>query len=498
MPTLTKEDVLVCPRLPSLPKVAIDVLELTRDKDVKLSEIAQTVQNDQALSSKIIKTVNSSYYGLSKPCPSIIRALAYLGLSTVKSLVLGFSLVDIAGTDDESFDLVDYWRRGIYSAAAARRIASLHGKCDTEEAFLGALMQDVGMIAINAAVPKEYGALLQETNGRHGDLVAREREVFGFDHAEIGADVGERCWQLPEGLVEAIRHHHDGKPVQHCEVAQSVALGGRAAATLCVEDPASLARLNDRGAQWFGFEPDELSQLLIQIARDASRLSSLFKISTGETPDVLSILAEAQEAGIQHQLEIQKETEQLRQTNDELARKATTDALTNVANRSRFDQELLSRFDQAQSFKGCLGIALCDLDRFKRVNDTYGHQVGDAVLVEIAARLAGSLRGADMVCRYGGEEFVVVLPGATRRDAAMVAERLRAVIEHKAVDLSAVKDSPPELEVTASFGVAVYEPETRAAFTSPDVIVGAADKALYAAKQAGRNCVRVFRLRQAA
>jgi two-component system cell cycle response regulator len=117
MKQVTIEQVIANPALVSLPSVALDVLALTRRPGVKLSDIAAVVQNDQALTAKILKTVNSSFYGLPRPCPTITRALTYLGLSAVKSLVLGFSLIDTARQSD-GLDMISHWRRGIYSAAA--------------------------------------------------------------------------------------------------------------------------------------------------------------------------------------------------------------------------------------------------------------------------------------------------------------------------------------------------------------------------------------------
>ena len=96
MKTITIDDLLACSSLPSLPTIAVKVLELSRRETTSIEEIAAVVHNDPALTAKVLKTVNSSFYGLAKPCPTISRALSYLGLSTLKSLVLGFSLVKVS------------------------------------------------------------------------------------------------------------------------------------------------------------------------------------------------------------------------------------------------------------------------------------------------------------------------------------------------------------------------------------------------------------------
>ena len=194
------DKVLSCPTLPSLPSVAMKLLEVTRDPDLELSQIADVVQHDQALCSKILRTVNSSYYGLAKPCPTIPRALGYLGLNTVKSLVLGFSLVESTSGTNTEFDLLHYWRRCLLAAAAARRIARITKNVDPEEAFLAALMEDIGMLAIYEAVGPRYLETVRQTGGAHEYLSTLETEGLGFTHAEAGARLAER-WRLPGHLV---------------------------------------------------------------------------------------------------------------------------------------------------------------------------------------------------------------------------------------------------------------------------------------------------------
>ncbi|MEX0876710.1 MAG: HDOD domain-containing protein, partial [Phycisphaerales bacterium] len=112
MTQVSLQDILSCSSLPSLPAVAARLLELTSNPNVELSEISRLVQQDQALAARVLKTVNSSFYGLTSPCGSIERAMGYLGLNSVKSLVLGFSFVDVTGEGkDGTFDLQEHWRR---------------------------------------------------------------------------------------------------------------------------------------------------------------------------------------------------------------------------------------------------------------------------------------------------------------------------------------------------------------------------------------------------
>ena len=158
----------------------------------------------------------------------------------------------------------------------------------------------------------------------------------------------------------------------------------------------------------------------------------------------------------------------------------TEDALTQVKNR-RFLMDVLER-EVARERRGTAGLALLlvDVDEFKRINDEAGHVFGDYVLREVAALLARSVRRADCIARYGGDEFAVVLTDSNRAGAEIFAERLRGQIEHERFELDG-KTFP----VTLSIGVSIWSPE----LGSPATFVNAADVALYAAKAAGRNRV---------
>ena len=163
---------------------------------------------------------------------------------------------------------------------------------------------------------------------------------------------------------------------------------------------------------------------------------------------------------------------------------ALTDGLTGLYNRRYLSAHLESLLPSVADGAKGPGLLMFDLDFFKRVNDTHGHAAGDAVLREVAARVARNVRAFDLVSRYGGEEFVVVLPETPLPVAVVVAERLRAVVAEKPV---AVADGA-EISVSISVGVAV----TRDATETAASLMRRADEALYAAKAHGRNCVMTY------
>lgn len=177
--------------------------------------------------------------------------------------------------------------------------------------------------------------------------------------------------------------------------------------------------------------------------------------------------------------------------NERLKHMGLTDALTGVHNRRYFDQRLREEVDRALRKGQPLSCLLLDIDFFKRVNDTYGHQVGDVVLREVAARIKGQLRLSDAMARYGGEEFVVLLVQTDEVTAESIAERIRERIAATPI----VVDSARSIPISLSIGATTLMRQSRELDVAEmaNELVAAADEALYQAKSSGRDQVRVAR-----
>jgi diguanylate cyclase (GGDEF)-like protein len=170
----------------------------------------------------------------------------------------------------------------------------------------------------------------------------------------------------------------------------------------------------------------------------------------------------------------------LLQAREELRDRANKDLLTMLPNRPAIVTALEQELSRCHRDNRTVGIILLDIDHFKKINDSYGHFAGDAVLREAAARLRGNMRTYDQVGRYGGEEFLVVLPNCDLEQATNQAERMRQRLHATTMMVDGV-----EMRVSASFGVTVSDGSER----TPDAFVRIADEALYRAKANGRNCV---------
>ena len=175
--------------------------------------------------------------------------------------------------------------------------------------------------------------------------------------------------------------------------------------------------------------------------------------------------------------------EEVEQLQAELREQALRDPLTGLYNRRYLSETLPREIQRAGRKHERLSVIICDIDHFKNINDTYGHRGGDRFLGEVAQLIAKSGRSSDIACRYGGEEFLLVWPGATLEDAVRRADQIRQkcselVIEHEG----------REIRATISFGVATYPEHGK----EPEEIIVKADRALYLSKRGGRNRVTVW------
>jgi diguanylate cyclase (GGDEF)-like protein len=257
-----------------------------------------------------------------------------------------------------------------------------------------------------------------------------------------------------------------------------------------------------------GLTEADADAVLAEVGKRTAEAATLFDINLGpgSAADFEAILKRANETLVDMSLQSQAradalavqtsaltaQTSDLARQNERLRQQAFTDALTGLANRAGLDAFLAERFADAGgggagTGGGPLSLLLIDLDKFKTINDRYGHQAGDRVIQFVAKVLAAAAGPRDLAARYGGEELVLALPGTGRPTAAAIAESIR-----KAICARPVQTAAGPLAVTASTGVATREPG--GPLKSPAHLTKAADLALYAAKNAGRNCVRVFTL----
>jgi len=474
-------------RLPSPPGTALRVVELSRRDDVDVHAIADVIMSDPALSTRLLKYANSSLVGAGREVTSIRDAVLLLGLRTVKITALGFSL---AGPEFQphcfGFSLAEFWANSFATATIARRIAADRFTVDREEAFTVGLLAGIGQLALAYGVPEEYGRVLQCVEAGQSPTEV-EQLMLGTDHIEFGAQLLAE-WGLPEVLVEAVRcHANPGDPSQFRHRAHTLAYVVHLAKKLAPlfvgprqvseEQQAAMRHIIENALKL-----DEPTWLTVadEIMTDYRQVADLFDLRLSGPTSVFDLYAEAQEEFTRVGMVTQLERARALEENRTLLRRATTDPLTGVANRAKCDQRLAELVASARSGQGHFAVAMIDIDHFKRLNDTYGHEAGDLILKQVADAIFTALREGDLVARYGGEEFVVLAPCADRREACILAARLC-----KTIGRTRAQFKGKELGVTASLGLAIssdYEAVPEAAR-----IVADADRQLYLSKRAGRN-----------
>jgi diguanylate cyclase (GGDEF)-like protein len=198
-----------------------------------------------------------------------------------------------------------------------------------------------------------------------------------------------------------------------------------------------------------------------------------------ETPILLK------EAGIPAERRLARAFNTAAGTFVQIAARATHDRLTGVVNRETLLTELIGEVERASRYRKPLAVAFIDIDRFKAINDTYGHNSGDAVLRQIANRISENIRASDLFGRYGGEEFMLILPETTADEAIILAEQLRTLIMHEPLVIA----GDQRLQVTISIGIS----GGRGSKLQADSLVDQADAAMYAAKSLGRNRTYLYR-----
>ena len=389
--------VLQSPRLPSLPTIALEVIKLAQ-QDVSMERIADTLRNDPALSSRILRTANSGLYGQSHAISTISRALVVIGLSAVKTLALGFSLVtNLRRSGDSNFDHVGYWRRSLFTATAASTLSQHLRIARREEAFLGGLLQDFGMVAMSQALGDEYARLVQQAGADHASLRVLEQDALGMDHAEVGAALAEE-WRLPPTLVAPIRYHEnpDGAGEDVLPIVRSVALGNRVAEVFLSEEGggSALDTYHTQVAAWFGMQSDLADPILREIHHKTDEMARLFDLPTGDLGNPDELLARANETLMEITLQSQQQTTQLAQRNKQLADEVNTDPLTGSLNRRAFDAFVAEHFLSATASRP-VSILFVDVDHFKTFNDTYGHGLGDRAERECRHVARGSARSRE-------------------------------------------------------------------------------------------------------
>lgn len=492
-------------QLPTLPTVAVRLLDLSRDPEAEIRDVIEVIKSDPAISAKILKSTNSSFFGFKSQVTSIDRAVPLLGTTVVTSLALSFSLVEAAMTTGPlAGHYNNYWKQSIVQACAAEILSKYSGKGLECEFFLAGLLADLGRLAMLKTIPRDYQPVLEAANTEQGNLVEFETKMLGVNHVEVGEKLMEN-WKLPAVLSQAVKMHHSGvEEINALEstgefgLVRTVALAAATGDYFCSSNKGqALDRLQKLSAAFFDFCAEEMEQFLANTRARMEQAGDLFSVNFDELGEPSELMAQANEQLAQLALRehvantqasaqrdaAEKEREELATRNEQLQKQALHDPLTMVYNRLFFDEAMTTAVHASSRLAEAMGIVFADIDKFKTLNDTYGHPFGDLVLQKVATAYTEAVRKSDIVARYGGEEFVVLVRQPTEKGLQKLAERLR-----ERVEMLEILHEGKRVPVTVSIGAAMGIPERKSTDFGPQ-LVAAADEAMYQAKQGGRNRV---------
>lgn len=482
----------LCTSLPSPPGVAARIIEIGQDSTAGMGEVADAVTLDPALTAKILRMANSPIYARQRKTENLRQAIMMFGMTGTLNLALSFSLVSNLRTKEQKgIDYNLFWRRSLAAATCCRLLGVHHQASEKEEYFLAALLQDIGVLALDKAVPELYQSIDQQSTHHH-HLTEIELEALGTDHTTVGAWLLQ-SWNLPRRLLYGVGGSHDPLAIEIIEeiqpLVECVAVSGVMADIWCREDnEQALQEAIQMANKHLEMDRETFLTILDTAGMELQETSVLFDVDFGDPSLIVSILDSAKEVLVLRNIQAAQEVSALRSVvesleskTNELEEETRRDGLTGLYNRAHLERVFGEEFESAKRHGWPLPAMFVDLDHFKQVNDTYGHHIGDKFLQLSAKLLTENTRNTDIVVRYGGEEFVILLVGTNLEGAQATCQRLLEAFRTTQFKL----DRKGEFTVTASIGLAVQGEGV--IFHKSEELLHAADRALYIAKKQGRN-----------
>lgn len=492
--------------LPSPPAAVARVVRLASDPDVTSDKLGVVIGSDPAFTAELLRMVNSPFYGLKQPVTAASRAVTVLGIRALRNLAICFAVRDsLRNSAFRAHDLELFWEDCLRRAVAARILARTTETMLPEEAFTVGLLQDFGMLAILRANRKDFAQWPLWRSMSPEDRHVDEMQRFGMAHDGFAELLGSR-WGLPQSIVGALSwHHQPDDPGCPREVRASARVAWHAdqiCALLAAPTADGLAAVRAGLAADYSLRDADADRMMEGLPIEVEQAASALGMRVGRQPNFATVVAQASKALVEMNSSYEELTVKLERTiaeknalmlrleeaNAALARLAYFDPLTGLSNRRHFDGNIRDLLVKAAAASTCVSLVTIDLDKFKNVNDTFGHGVGDIVLRNSAAAISQCCHDGDLKARLGGEELAVVLSGCDSQQAFAAAERFR-----QAIEACTVTTQQGAVKVTASFGVSTFQGSgTRVDVERlVQVLCDVGDRALYQSKELGRNCTTI-------
>lgn len=479
-------------KLPTLPEVAMRLVQIANQENPDYAEVSRIVRTDPVISGKILKLTNSALFGFRHRVEKIEQAIPKLGITLLRTMVLSFH-ISSHDTHQESLApiLQQHWRSSLTQAVLAELIAEKVESLDAPTCFLAAMLQDIGVLAMISEAPLDYMNTVL-TRAKFPDVEAAERRCFGFGHPRVSAEIVKN-WGL-ESFIGAIRQHHDRinaiVPSQSCRL-KAVLQAANLGATVLISSRQSPTPLDVSLSQWagfmkthFGMYAEQTDELMSEVNERVEEYSVLFHFNIGERVRADQVVAEAkdllQEIALKNQIEMMKAGKGA-VAQEELYR----DSLSGLYNRRFLDEQLNAHL--AKGFKRRQPIALMflDVDKFKQINDSYGHATGDKAIQHVSDWLVDSIRKNDLAIRLGGDEFLVILKTVNEKQFEKIAMRIAREVPPMCIS------ADESINISLSVGCTIYQPDSGAPIADLNWLIDQADQSMYQVKKSGGDSVSI-------
>jgi diguanylate cyclase (GGDEF)-like protein len=492
---LLKDDV----RLPSPPAIAVRILDLVKRDNFTFHALGELIQADPALTSRILRLANSGCYGIPQKVSNYETAVAILGGNALKNIALSFIIAQaFQGKRGDRFDFSRLWRRSVTSAVAGQLLAA-EIRYKNDDIFITTLLQDIGIGAMFLCRRNDYLAVLDEKAVSGRSLTVVEREIFDFDHQDVGSEM-LKMWGLPENVYLPVKYHHDteGAPLQLKPLCQLIQASDRISAVYYGSGTVkNVRRSKELLAQKFDLNEKRAMTLIDAVAQKSDEVLSQFNIESKKTQSYSEILQKANEELSRLNFSCETLIVEFRESkaraellaadlkiaDSKLRNSVFRDDLSGLYNHRFFHESLTGELEAAERYRNAVSVIMFDVDQFKTINDTHGHQIGDAVLKAVGQYLLRTSRASDIPARYGGDEFVILL-----RDTSLDGALVRAKAICSEIASTPIQADGISVDITVSVGVAGYH---QRAPVSKNQLINLADKAMYKSKRDGRNRVSV-------
>lgn len=468
------------------------------------NDLLLLASSDAAFTARLIRAANdpNSYQ---EPVFTIAKALNRLGLVKSRNLMLSVPFIE---EDDNSkfpglFNCYHWlWDRHLFNASGAEIIAKYAGVDHDELEFQTyGLIMDMSIMFLLYHFPEQYSPVINRWRNSGGNLSDIENETFGFDHTIVGQHI-VKFWNLGVNIEQVARHNFNSFTRSNNKDNNQNTLSGQILTFTQLttgyffEDRlvSRIEDLHNYASQKLNIPNDKIASVLQEISLRADAVAMSIADTSASKINPIDLMravnTELRKLTISNEQlireleaawgKVETLSRELREANEKLKSFADRDPLTKLFNRRFFEEFLKWNFNRAKRYGTTLGCLMIDIDHFKYVNDTFGHLTGDKVLQAVAESLNKDLRQTDLVARFGGEEFIVLLPETQPESVVQTSERIR-----KSIEELQIPNQGSFIKVTVSIGYACYSKSSD--INNPDQLIELSDQNMYAAKRNGRN-----------